>query len=104
MKRFILVAAMAAALSGCLTPEEQMAADDGKCRNFGAVPGSPEYLQCRMFVEQERNRKEQSEREARAIENAARTLAPRPRPVFQQPPQRMQVCQVTPTGMSCRTP
>jgi hypothetical protein len=99
MRRFLL-AAPVLALAGCVTAQEQMALDDEKCRSFGTMRGTPDYTQCRMFVEQERNRERESERQAQAAENIARTLAPRPRPVF-NPVQPVRQCRVTPTGMVC---
>jgi hypothetical protein len=46
------------ALGGCVTAEEmaaqQAAADDAKCRSFGAQPGSKPYLDCRLELERNR--------------------------------------------------
>jgi hypothetical protein len=56
-------------LGGCASREQiaarQAAAraainaeDDGKCRSFGALPGSSAYLQCRMTLDQTRTQME----------------------------------------------
>jgi hypothetical protein len=53
------------ALSGCVTAEEMAAqraefkaqvatADDSECRSYGAEPGTPVYVQCRMTKDQQR--------------------------------------------------
>ncbi len=52
MWRVILLTAL---LAGCMTAEErahQLAAqDDGKCRSYGAQPGSVAYVQCRAQLD-----------------------------------------------------
>lgn len=42
------------ALSGCASAEQIAAADNAKCQSFGATPGTPTYVECRM--EQDRLR------------------------------------------------
>lgn len=46
------------AVSGCVTAEQRMAADDAKCRSYGVAPGTPPYVQCRMLQDQNRTAKE----------------------------------------------
>jgi hypothetical protein len=58
MRRILLVSAIAMLLSGCVTAEERnaqiAASDDGQCQSYGAAPGSQEYYQCRMTLNQQR--------------------------------------------------
>lgn len=53
----LVIAASAAALSGCVTTQEmeaRVAAKDGAdCQDYGAVPGTSGYLQCRMLLRQQ---------------------------------------------------
>ena len=65
MTKILLAACMALALSGCVTAEQMAAqraeftaqvatADDSECRSYGAEPGTPVYVQCRMIKDQQR--------------------------------------------------
>jgi hypothetical protein len=50
--RFFAVAAFAAFLSGCAaTRAELAAADDDKCRGYGAHPGTSAYVNCRTQLD-----------------------------------------------------
>ena len=62
MKRLVLVCALVG-LAGCqgtpigdamIGPEKLAQMDDQYCRSIGAAPGSPSYVQCRMFKTSER--------------------------------------------------
>lgn len=42
-------------LTGCVTAQQTaQEADDAKCRSYGVPKGSPEYVQCRMLLDQQR--------------------------------------------------
>jgi hypothetical protein len=42
-------------LPGCAAiAERRAAADDAKCQSYGATPGTPEYTQCRMQLDSQR--------------------------------------------------
>jgi hypothetical protein len=50
--RFFAIAAFATLLSGCAaTRAELAAADDEKCRGYGAQPATPAYVQCRTQLD-----------------------------------------------------
>jgi len=84
MKRFFIIAAFTALLSGCAATRAELAAvDDEKCRSYGAPPGTPAYVQCRMQLDTSRTA-------AQAQLDAARTTAgaiilAAPDPVFTAP-------------------
>jgi hypothetical protein len=66
-KRWWLIAGLIAiSVGGCKTAEQQLAdaaaADDASCRSYGAVVGTPVYVQCRLQKEQERQEAEASRR------------------------------------------
>jgi hypothetical protein len=52
VKKFACLIALAAALGGCASVEEEAAsyapADDAACRDYGAQPGTSAYYSCRM--------------------------------------------------------
>ncbi len=70
--RYFIIAAVAVMLTGCVSPAEQYRVsqdpwafnpfglfkkqatwediDDGKCRSYGAEPGTPVYIQCRASL------------------------------------------------------
>lgn len=63
--RIFAVSAVALALTACASEQERQAQaqaqaaamqanDDAQCRSYGAVPGSPEYIQCRMNIDNQR--------------------------------------------------
>ena len=52
--RFFAIAVLAALLSGCATRAELAAADDEKCRSYGAQPGTPAYVGCRTQLDSTR--------------------------------------------------
>lgn len=41
-------------LSGCMTTDERMAADDRQCQSYGTKVGEPAYVQCRMNLDNNR--------------------------------------------------
>jgi hypothetical protein len=49
--KLIACAALAAVLCGCASRAEIAAADDEKCRSYGAQPGAPAYVQCRAQLD-----------------------------------------------------
>jgi hypothetical protein len=85
-------------LSGCVTAEQRMqmaaaqnAADDQRCRSYGAEPGTPAYTQCRM--EQDRMRfaqaqlaAQQADAAAASMQRAAAYLQGPPAPAMAPPP------------------
>ena len=60
---FLAIVAAAISLTGCSYFEEQRVADfqaiergdDAQCRSYGAVPGSPAYINCRTLVANQRS-------------------------------------------------
>lgn len=51
MGKVISAVVLSSLLSGCLTAADRMAADDSKCRSYGAVPGSQAYVACRTQLD-----------------------------------------------------
>jgi hypothetical protein len=55
MFRIVLMAATAVALVGCARSESAteaaFRADDAKCKEYGANPGSDAYAQCRLAID-----------------------------------------------------
>ncbi|MCT8999545.1 hypothetical protein [Chelativorans intermedius] len=54
-RSFIFLGALAL-ISGCttMTPEEQRAADEAECRNYGFRPGTDAFAECLQRVELDR--------------------------------------------------
>ena len=66
--RYPIIAAciLALTLAGCAAYEQQQreqaqaqanaqaASDDAQCQSYGAPPGSPSYVQCRMNIDNQR--------------------------------------------------
>ncbi len=55
---------LAASLGGCITPAEQRAADEGRCRSYGFRPGSDPFANCLMEVDLDRSAARRSRLEA----------------------------------------
>lgn len=70
-----IVLALALSLGGCLTTEQQAARDasrdDTKCQSWGVAKGSPDYVQCRAQLEQNRSDNQPAPGLASAIKRAA---------------------------------
>lgn len=70
-----LVLALALALGGCAAYEQQQreqamaqaqaqsASDDAQCQSYGAAPGSPMYVQCRMQLDGQRTQAAEANRQ-----------------------------------------
>ena len=56
------------------SPQAVAANDDAQCQSYGAAPGSPSYVQCRMNIDNQRAQM----RTAIASQLAGRMLAPPP--------------------------
>jgi hypothetical protein len=72
-------------VAGCATmrgptPEQISASEDAQCRSYGAQPGTPAYLQCRLQFQRQAA---QADQQRRAL--AMQYLASRP-PPYQLPP------------------
>lgn len=64
--RIIVACILALPLAGCAQyeaqqqaqaqaqAEAQAASDDAQCQSYGAAPGSPPYIQCRMNLDNQR--------------------------------------------------
>jgi hypothetical protein len=50
--------------------------DDGQCQSYGAAPGSPAYIQCRMNIDNQRAQM----RTALASQLMGRMMTPQPQP------------------------
>ena len=48
LTRYFAILTLSLPLCACQTPEEIAAADDARCRNYGAKPGSDAYISCRV--------------------------------------------------------
>lgn len=58
----IAIAGLALTVSACGdSPEEISRKRDAACREWGAKPGSPEYIQCRAILEANATRKRRSD-------------------------------------------
>jgi hypothetical protein len=71
--RLALVVLSASILVGCLTSEQiaarQEAKQDATCRSYGVVPGTPEYVDCRLRLNQV-----QAQNDATTTSNLGRRL------------------------------
>ncbi len=60
MKGIILALTVVGLLTGCSAAEREAwghpdpEADDAKCKSFGLKPGTEQYMQCRLYAEQQR--------------------------------------------------
>lgn len=54
----IIAASVALALTGCVTSEQRIAQDDQQCLSYGVQKGSPEYVQCRMKLDENRSNRQ----------------------------------------------
>ena len=68
-----LCALCAFILAGCATHAElaaqmkaQAVSDDAQCRHYGVVPGSPNYAQCRMKLENQHSEAFQQQQDSAA--------------------------------------
>ena len=58
MKHVGIVATVAIVLpllGGCVTPTEQRASDDGRCRQYGFRPGTDAFAECRQRIDLDRS-------------------------------------------------
>ena len=55
LARYFAIFALSLALCACQTPEEIAAADDARCRSYGARPGSDAYINCRVVQQKIRS-------------------------------------------------
>src|SRR5712691_7650704 len=62
--QFVLAGLFAWALCGCASPEQIAARQDAICQSYGAVPGSPEYTDCRLRLVEMENRNDMERRRA----------------------------------------
>lgn len=90
-------------IGGCQGPEETAAAQDAKCRSFGAIPGTPAYMQCRQVLDRQEAEMDARRRAIFAgamFANSQRAIAASTAvqpPVYVQP-QRAVNCYTMPTG------
>jgi hypothetical protein len=83
--RILVALTVAAMLCGCAnSPEQIAAAQDEKCRSFGAQPGTQPYLNCRLQLEQQAH--ERRALAARMIAGAADGFNFTPAPNLPAPP------------------
>jgi len=59
MKKAVLLALL---LGSCQTTQDQVAADDARCRSYGAKPGDQAYISCRLNLDTNRANVTASER------------------------------------------
>ncbi|MEW6318149.1 MAG: hypothetical protein AB1670_17405 [Pseudomonadota bacterium] len=57
--RILIAMGISLVLAGCANYQAQLAeqvasAADAQCRSYGAQPGSPAYIQCRMNIDNQR--------------------------------------------------
>jgi hypothetical protein len=68
--RIAVVLAVGISLAGCVSAQERQAQadaqaaainahDDAQCQSYGAAPGSPSYIQCRMNLDNQRAQRRQ---------------------------------------------
>jgi hypothetical protein len=51
MKHLMIVAAVAALLAGCASPEQRQALYQARCAALGVLPFDPRYYDCMLHVE-----------------------------------------------------
>lgn len=89
VSRLSIVALVGMTLSGCAEMQAQQqheanlrvqaiaSNDDAQCRSYGATPGSPQYVQCRMQIDGQRNQA----RNAATLQMLNRSFPPPPQTV-----------------------
>ncbi|MEN5082640.1 hypothetical protein ABE438_09160 [Bosea sp. TWI1241] len=65
--RWLVPLILAAALGGCVTPAEQRAADEQRCRSYGFRPGSEGLATCLMEVDLDRSASRRARLESSAF-------------------------------------
>ena len=50
-----LLALIAPLLSGCVTPQERRAGDEGRCRSYGFRPGTEAFAKCLLDIDLSRD-------------------------------------------------
>lgn len=65
----MVIMAAAASLGACqsMTPEEVSTADDAQCQALGARPGSNPYVECRLFLQAQREQEADDRRRRFAL-------------------------------------
>jgi hypothetical protein len=68
---FPIVATALSLLVGCVSPEEQRAADQRQCTGYGFAPGNDAFANCMMNINQQRDAQAAADRRASADRDAA---------------------------------
>lgn len=58
IRAVVVVVLLTWALAGCVTSEQRIAQDDQQCLSYGVQKGSPEYVQCRMKLDENRSNRQ----------------------------------------------
>jgi hypothetical protein len=66
----LALAACAALLAGCVSPQQQFAMDQQSCQSFGFAPGTTPFAQCMMSVAQQRQAEDDTYRQIWEINNS----------------------------------
>jgi len=69
--RSYIFAAVVTLLVGCVSPEEQRAADQRQCAGYGFTPGNDAFANCMMNINQQREAQAAADRRAAADHDAA---------------------------------
>lgn len=62
--RFLFIFFVSFYLAACASPAQIAQEHDQWCKSIGAAPGSSDYMQCRLIVEQQRQNREAAAGEA----------------------------------------
>jgi hypothetical protein len=87
MMKIVMVLAGALVLQGCVSAKEQANEDDQICLGYGLQRGSPQYIDCRRSIMDDRRAREESRNRLRSIQSLGDSLVkaseknkPQPRP------------------------
>ncbi len=80
---------LAVCLAGCASEQERAqniaASDDWECKSYGASPGTPAYMQCRMAKDQQRQQNQAALTAAYLGSRPQPYVLPQPQPYYMPP-------------------
>jgi hypothetical protein len=74
MMKIVMVAAAALVLQGCVSAQEQANEDDRICLGYGLQRGSPQYIECRRSILDDRRIRQESADRARAMQSLGNSM------------------------------
>ena len=77
MNRFLIAITLVStvALAGCQSATEMAAEDDAVCQGYGLEKGTPAYIQCREFQQNDRTARYEAYQQRQAIWSIANAIS-----------------------------